>query len=358
MGNQPSDLCLGPPLTENTSRPTTVELRRAFNVFTYTQDATQLDAAFHAGIADLQSLAVAGNIDSSQVAPANELSLALLRAVRFSNPDHLFIVAAMSAGALVERNLSVPRTEAHARAVFDLVKSVLKSTPIDEQILHHLSPPLMAFFSNRLPLLAQLRAESGLNLEDITVLPLGMTREFLLMSVSETVLFGIVNLADGVVQLEYARQFRFTGLTSNRQLADFFTRSELADFGSLLEMNSWTFVRAGAPLNSFGTAHRVWREGIPSDVPKFEGVRVVLCFKGTISRSVSRTHTFPDVTLDAEVDGAPLTQDERTALMERFRNAEYEDYVAALNVQVGKGGNNAELEQHILEAKPSQSSQQ
>lgn len=109
-------------------------------------------------------------------------------------------------------------------------------------------------------------------------------------------------------------------------------------------MECWTVVRPGVLPHSWTeSAHRVRREGIPTDIPALNCARIVLCFKGTLSSSVAGGHSFPGVQMTIEEDGPSLTKVERESLMKLIRDTTPPEFVSALRTQLGKGCSDKKL---------------
>lgn len=106
-------------------------------------------------------------------------------------------------------------------------------------------------------------------------------------------------------------------------------------------------VCAGVGTNSGNFTHRVWRYGIPEDIPRLDGDRVILCYSGTTAWDIPGNCTFPDIPLTVDMVGSPFDQIGRNNLWIRMCNASYSEYIAALRSQMGRGGHDVGLQRAI-----------
>jgi hypothetical protein len=81
-------------------------------------------------------------------------------------------------------------------------------------------------------------------------------------------------------------------------------------------LSAWTIVRADGsvpdPKDTSASKHWIWNEGIPADIPVFEGYRVILLLPATYERSWKSQRDFSrlaaDLTIERELTGAEVKQ--------------------------------------------------
>lgn len=87
---------------------------------------------------------------------------------------------------------------------------------------------------------------------------------------------------------------------------------------------AWSAVQATGSLpdgqGPDATSHWIWHEGVPADIPLFEGYRVVLLGKASYARQFKAQRDFLGLRADVEVERL-LAGGEAAAWVERFRRA-------------------------------------
>jgi hypothetical protein len=355
-------------LTERLSE-TYVNLQRILNASEETpRDEQEMDVqltafsqAMTAALTRIQFFATTQATDS--IDALAKLTLLLLRIAPSLTVEQCLNVTG-SCGATVERFNFDTRlcSEGHCQLLFSNVVSFLEyrkhcietdeDTDGVDQVLRLLCPPLMAFFSQNLSLLAQLRSEeeSKQSLDGLNEYKHAtkMIRQFLKQLVDGTILCVFVEKTDGETpKISYAQRVKFTGVCANQELAHWAMGSgglcqDLLEIGTEIEMDCWTALRFDGALEQMDSAHRIFQEGIPDDIAPLEGEKVVLFHRGKMNRFVAGK-VFPLIEMKAELVGSKFTEKELEELQQRITSASTQGVVRALQHQLARGGRDGDL---------------
>mmetsp|Transcript_56990 Transcript_56990/g.132900 ORF Transcript_56990/g.132900 Transcript_56990/m.132900 type:complete len:406 (-) Transcript_56990:1-1218(-) len=144
-----------------------------------------------------------------------------------------------------------------------------------------------------------------------------------------------------------------SGLSSNAHLRKLLPVlvPQCAEKGDQLQMTGWTWLRRGGDLREW-PSDCIWGEGIPDDIPEFDGRKVVVLFGGPISRPFSGAHTFPAIPVTTSAEASKvLGKEDRDAYVAAIRDTSTPNYIAALEHQKFRGGLDGDLERLIQQAR-------